>query len=146
MGVLSTLKLTAAKRTMQISPVNYRRDRLTRRLAEQILLAKAKQDGKEYVATKLGKVIDEETGEKKTVQISKRVKEWWFTSDTGKICISLRYGATIVELAKGKTAVELASGAELVATLESLYKAVDNGELDAQLEAASGTVKAGFKK
>lgn len=146
MGVLSTLKLTAAKRTMQISPVNYRRDRLTRRLAEQILLAKAKQDGKEYVATKLGKVIDEETGEKKTVQISKRVKEWWFTSDTGKICISLRYGATIVELAKGKTAVELASGAELVATLEALYKAVDNGELDAQLEAASGTVKAGFKK
>ena len=146
MGVLGTLKLTTAKRTKTISPVAYRRDRLARRLAEQIALAKAQRDGTSYVATKIGKVLDVETGEKRTVQLNKRVKEWWFTADTGKICVALRYGATLIELAKGKTAVELASKNELISTLEMLYKAVQDGELDTQLESASNTVRSGFKK
>jgi hypothetical protein len=60
--------------------------------------------------------------------------------------VSLRYGAKVIELAKGKSAVEVANSGELVSTLEILKQAVQNGELDAQLEAASGAVKAGFKK
>ncbi len=144
MGVLGTLKLTTAKRTKTISPVAYRRDRLARRLAEQIALAKAQRDNTQYVATKMGKVLDVETGEKRTVQLNKRVKEWWFTAETGKTCVALRYGATLIELAKGKTAVELANKNELVATLEMLYKAVQDGKLDSQLEAASSTVRSGF--
>lgn len=146
MSALGTLKLTAAKRTAQISPVIQRRNKLIRRIEEQIELAKAKQQGKQYAPTKQTKVIDDETGEKVSVQVPKRVKDWSFTSDNGKVCVSLRYGATIIELAKGKTAVELASEGELIATLETLSKAVFNGELDAQLETVSGSVKSGFKK
>lgn len=144
-SALAGLKLTAAKRTNQVSPVQQRRNKLLKRLAEQLEIAKAKQEGRQYAPTKQAKVLDEETGEKRTVQVAKRVKEWWFTSD-GKLCISLRYGATIIELAKGKTAIELASEKDLVSTLETLQKAVTNGEIDAQLEIASGAVKAGFKK
>jgi len=70
--------------------------------------------------------------------VPKRIKEWFFVSDTGKLWCQLRYGAKIVEIAKGKTAVELASGADLVPTLETLKAAVEGGELDAQLEAVSG--------
>lgn len=146
MSVLGTLKLTTARRATNTSPVIYRRDRLARRLAEQIALAKAQRDGTQYVATKMGKVLDVETGEKRTVQLNKRVKEWWFTAETGKTCVALRYGQTLIELAKGKTAVELANKNELVATLEMLYKAVQDGELDSQLEAASSTVRSGFNK
>jgi hypothetical protein len=142
---LAGLKLTAAKRSNQVSPVQQRRNKMLKRLAEQVELAKAKQEGRQYAPTKQAKVLDEETGEKRTVQVAKRIKEWWFGSD-GKICISLRYGATIVELAKGKTAVEIGSASDLVGTLETLAKAVQNGEIDAQLEAASGAVKAGFRK
>jgi hypothetical protein len=91
-------------------------------------------------------VKDEETGESKTVEMPKRVKEWWFTTDSGKLCVSLRYGAKVIEIAKGKTAVELASADQLVPTLELLKQAVEGGELDAQLEAASGAVKAVVKK
>ena len=146
MSALGTLKLTTAKRTAQISPVIQRRNKLIRRIGEQIELAKAKQQGTQYAPTKQVKVIDDETGEKKLVQVPKRVKDWSFTAENGKVCVTLRYGATIIELAKGKTAVELANENELVTTLETLSKAVENGELDAQLEATSGTVKAGFKK
>ena len=82
----------------------------------------------------------------KTVSVPKRVKEWWFTSDSGKLCLSLRYGAKVVEIAKGKTAVELPSEKELVATLEILKQAVESGELDAQIEAVADAVKIEIRK
>jgi hypothetical protein len=49
-------------------------------------------------------------------------------------------------LAKGKFSVEVASPAELVPTLELIKTAVEAGELDAQLESASTTLRAGFGK
>ncbi len=146
MSALANLKLVAAKRPVQLSPVVQRRNKVAKRIYEQIALAKAKQDGTLYSPTRLRTVKDEETGLNKTVSVPKRLKEWWFATDSGKLCVSLRYGAKVIEFAKGKTAVELASEKELVATLEVLKQAVESGELDAQLEAASGAVKSGFKK
>ena len=146
MSALANLKLVAAKRPVQLSPVVMRRNKVANRIAEQIEIAKAKQEGKVYSATRLRRVKDAETGESKTVEMPKRLKEWWFTTDSGKLCVTLKYGAKVIEIAKGKTAVELANEKELVKTLEILKQAVESGEIDAQLEVASGAVKAGFKK
>ena len=146
MSALANLKLVAAKRAVQLSPVIQRRAKTSLRISEQIAIAQSKLDGKLYAPTKQRKVKDEETGEIKTVEVAKRVKEWWFTSNTGKLCVSLRYGAKVIEIAKGKTAVELESDKELVATLDVLRQAVNAGELDAQIEAVAGAVKSGFKK
>jgi hypothetical protein len=146
MSALSNLKLVAAKKAAQLSPVVARRQKVARRLAEQIMLATAKQDGKTYAPTKPRTVKDAETGESKSIAVPKRIKEWWFVTTDNKLCVSLRYGAKIVEIAKGKTAVELASADQLVPTLETLKTAVEEGSLDAQLEAVSAKVKAGFKK
>ncbi len=52
----------------------------------------------------------------------------------------------VIEIAKGKSAVEVGDGAELIAALETLKMAVDGGELDTQIEAVAGAVKAAFKK
>jgi hypothetical protein len=146
MTALANLKLIAAKRPVQLSPVVQRRNKVAKRIAEQIALATAKQEGKSYAPTKSRKVTDAATGESKTITVPKRIKEWWFVTDTGKLCVQLRYGAKIVEFAKGKSAVELATADQLVPTLETLKAAVEGGELDAQLEAVSGAVKAAFKK
>jgi hypothetical protein len=140
------LKIIAAKRPVQLSPVVQRRNKVAKRIAEQIALATAKQDGKSYAPTKQRKVTDAVTGEINTISVPKRIKEWWFVTDTGKLCVQLRYGAKIVEFAKGKSAVELATADQLVPTLEALKAAVEGGELDTQLEAVSGAVKAAFKK
>jgi hypothetical protein len=59
--------------------------------------------------------------------------------------VTLRYGAKVIELAKGKNAVELASKADLITTLETLKEAVLAGELDVQIEAASGAIRSKFK-
>ena len=146
MTALANLKLVNAKRPVQLSPVVQRRNKVAKRIYEQIELAKSKLEGKTFSPTRLRAIKDEQTGLNKTVSVPKRVKEWWFTSDSGKLCVSLRYGAKVVEIAKGKTAVELTGEKELVATLELLKQAVENGELDSQIEAVCGAVKAGFKK
>ena len=147
MSLLANLKLVTAKKPTQIAPATLRRNKVIERLAEQIELAKAKQEGRTYSATRQRRVTDEQTGQKRTVETAKRMREWWWAAaDSKKTHISLRYGARVIEIAKGKTAVEIGSEKELVATLELLKKAVESGELDAQIEAAAGAVRAGFRK
>ena len=141
MSALASLKLVAAKRPMQLSPVVQRRHKVIRRIQEQIQLAEAAQEGKAYAPTKLKTVKDEETGETKIVNVPKRIKEWWFVTDTGKFVVSLKYGSKIVEISKGKTAVELANASDLVPTLTILSQAVESGELDTQIEAVCKAVK-----
>ena len=102
MSGLSNLKLIVAKKPKQLSPVAARRGKMVERIHEQLELAKAKQAGTVYAPTKQRTVKDEETGESKTVQVPKRLKEWWFVADNGKTCVSLRYGAKVISLgAKG---------------------------------------------
>lgn len=146
MTALANLKLIAAKRPVQLSPLIQRRNKVANRISEQIALATAKQSGNSYAPTKQRKVTDAATGESKTVTVPKRIKEWWFVTTDGKLCVQLRYGAKIVEFAKGKSAIEVTNADELVTTLTVLRDAVMNGELDAQIESVSGAVKAGFKK
>ena len=67
-------------------------------------------------------------------------------SDTGKVCVSIRYGSKVLELSKGKSAVEVASPEDLIKTLETVRSAVEAGDLDVQIEAASGALKAGFRQ
>ena len=146
MSVLSTLKLVATKRPSQLTAIQHRRNKIGRRLHEQIMLARARQDGKQFSATKFRTVANVETSERKSVEVSKSVKQWWFTSDNGKTVIAIRYGARVLEIAKGKYAVEIASDSDIVNTLEIVKAAVESGELDAQLEAAAGKLRTGFKK
>jgi hypothetical protein len=147
MPALSSLKLIAAKRPNQVPPVMQRRQKLAKSIYEQIQLANATAEGKQYSPMQSHTVKDEETGLRKTIEIPKRVRPSWFVAENGKLCVSLKYGAKIIEFAKGKTAVELAAdGSDLVATLETLKLAVENGELDTQLEAVAGAVRKTTKK
>jgi prolyl-tRNA editing enzyme YbaK/EbsC (Cys-tRNA(Pro) deacylase) len=143
---LANLKLTTAKKATQLSAVVQRRTKLVKRLAEQIELAKAAQNGSTYAPTKLRSITDAETGERKHVSVAKRVKSWMFNADNGKLCVNVRYGARVLDLGKGKTAVELASAKELVATLEIISEAVNAGELDAAMEVASTKLRSAFTK
>ena len=108
-------------------------------------MAQAQKIGGSY-ATKRHKTIRDENGIGKSVEFERRVRPWWFISESGKVCINIRYGAKVIELAKGKTAVEVASGDELIKTLELIKKSVEAGELDAQIEIASTKLKEGFKR
>ncbi len=146
MNALAQLKLVAAKRPTQLSPIAQRRSNVVKRIIEQIELATAQAAGRSYAPMRLRSVTDAETGERKTIESAKRVKAWWWYADTGKLVLSLRYGAKVIDLAKGKSAIELNSTDELVPTLMLLRDAVMSGELDVQIEIACAVTKAGFKK
>ena len=146
MTTLSGLKLTTAQKQTHINPVQQRRNKLVKRLWEQAELARALTAGTQYVPTKLRTVLDNETGLRKQVQVNKRVKQWWFTAESGKLCLQVRYGVRVLELAKGKYAVEVSAEKDLVATLDVIKAAVIAGELDAAMDAASTKLRAGFGK
>ena len=109
-------------------------------------MAKAIQAGTEFVPVKIRSVRDQETGETRKVEVPKRLKPWWWTSENGKLCITVRYGARTLEVIEGKNAIETENIAGVITTLEVLRTAVDAGELDARIESISGLVKAGFEK
>ena len=107
-------------------------------------LAKAQEAGTQFAPTKFRSYQDKETGLRKQVETTKRVKQWWFTADNGKLVMNVRYGARVIELAKGKSAVEIASLTELVPTLELIKQAVEAGELDTQIESAANKLRDGL--
>ena len=141
---LAQLKLTAAKKPTHISPTLLRRHKLLRRIDEQIAFITAQQNGTSYSATRLRSYKDAETGQRKAIEIPKVIKAWTFVSDNGKLCIQIRYGSRVLELARGKASVEVSSAKELLSTFELIKQAVTNGELDAHLDAASVALRKGF--
>ena len=55
---------------------------------------------------------------RRRVETSKRIKQWWFVTDTGKLTLSVGYGTKVLELAEGKVAIEVSNEKDLVPTLE----------------------------
>ena len=145
MTALTGLKFTAAQRPTQMPPVQQRRNKLVKRLWEQMELAKAQQTGTQFVATKFRTVTDS-TGVRKQVEMNKRIKAWWFTADNGKLALCVRYGSKVLELAKGKYAIEVGGEKELVTVLEVVKTAVLNGELDTAIDNAASKLRDGFGK
>ncbi len=144
--ILSSLKLTSAKRQQLSNPIEFRRQKLSNKLKEQVALAVALKNGETYTAKRLRTVTDSD-GIRQTVEVSKRVKPIWFTQNN-KVFVQVRYGSKVVPLtAKGdKNSVEVANADELITVLEKLNSAVLSGELDSQIEVTSELVKARFKK
>ena len=134
-----------SKKPTSIPPILQRRNKLSTKVWEQIQLAKAQREGNTFTVKKFKSVKDLD-GSRKTVEHQKRVRPWWFVAQDGKVCLNVRYGARVIEFAKGKTAVEVSSADELIKALEIIKGAVEAGELDAQIEQASGAVRAGFGK
>ena len=145
MSALGTLKLVAAKKPQHLPAIQLRRNKLSNKLWEQIQLAKSQITGQPFVVIRFRSVKDPESGLRKQIEMPKRKRPWWFVTESGKVCVSIRYGSWTLELAKGKPSVEVASANDLVIALETIKQAVEAGELDAQIETASAGLKSGFK-
>jgi len=144
--VLNSLKFVQAKRVnAQIDAVAFRREKLARKIDEQITLVNLVGDGGSRSFTALKRVKNSD-GSTSTVEVQRKARAWWFNSDKGVLCLSVRYGAKVIELAKGRNAIEVGAVDKLLPTLEAVKKAVLSGELDTQIAATAEAVKARFKK
>ena len=145
MATLDNLKFTTAVKARHQAPVVGRRNKLGKKLWEQIKLAEAELEGTELNITRL-KTVRDVDGTRKTVEVPKRIKPWWFTSEQGKVCLTVKYGSAVLEMKKGLPSIELANREQLVSTLEMVKQAVESGELDKEIEAASGNLRLRFKR
>ena len=145
MTFIAKLKLVASKRERNLSPILVRRNKLAAKIEEQLQLATAQKEGRLYAPKRI-KTVTNELGERVAVETTKRVKEWYWTTPSNKINLSVRYGSKTLELSKGKNAIELSSGEELLSTLSMLKDAVIAGELDDAITNASDNLRAGFSK
>jgi hypothetical protein len=144
---LNSLKLVVSKKHQSVAPIVMRRQKLSDKLTEQLALCEAKKTGAIYAPKKMKTFTNKQTGERMTVETVKRVREWFWIGDTGKINLAIKYGAKTLPLnKKGANAIELANGDELIATLKSLKVAVLNGELDEAINDMSLATRQAFGK
>jgi hypothetical protein len=146
MNKLDALKLVAVKKPTHTPTIVIRRQKLASKVWEQIQLAKSQIEGTQFVVKKFRSFTDKESGLRKQVEVPKRIREWWFKNEQGKVCVAIKYGTRVLELAKGKHSIEVANSNDLIRALELVKQAVELGELDQQLEHASGSVRKGFKR
>lgn len=147
MSTLTALKLVVSKKHQTVAPIVQRRNKLVAKLHEQIELCEAQRNGNTYAPKRLKTYTNKQTGQRMTVEVSKRVKEWFWISDSGKINLAVKYGAKTLPLnKKGANAIELSSGDELISTLRDLKTATLNGELDDAINEVSSATRMAFGK
>ena len=146
MSILNSLKLVSANQAPRINGVHRQRNKLAMKLDEQMEMAKAKLSGTNYSPTQLKAVKNPATGQKVVVEAYKRVRPWFWITATGGYVFHIRYGSKVIELGKGKNAVEVADLNALIEALNTVKTAVLSGELDSEIEKASGALRSGFKK
>ncbi len=84
------LKLVSAVRRRK-SVADIRRDKLLGKLDEQIGLATALIEGKDFEAKRSRVVVDAD-GRRGRELVPARVKQWWWKASDGKLLFSVNYG------------------------------------------------------
>ena len=144
--ILSAFKMVNAVRQVKMDSTQFRRQKMAKKIDEQVKLAIAMRDGQTCVIKRLRNVTDKATGLVSQMEVSKRINQWWWT-EGNRILLQLKYGTRVLLLnGKDKNTIEIGSGDELIKVLELVKTSVNNGELDAAIEVASVKVRERFKK
>jgi len=147
MSIVTNFKLITTVKSSAVSPVLLRRNKLLTKVQEQLDMCEAKRNQQTFAPKRLKTVINKETGERTTVETIKRVKEWFWITENGKINLAVKYGAKTLPLnKKGANAIEITNGTELVGILHKLKDAVVAGEFDDAISEVSEATRKGFGK
>lgn len=139
-SILSQLSFTTKPTPIALSPALHRRSRLLERLNEQRELARCMLEGVTFSVTKDKLVVDPVTGEKRKVNLPKRVKAWFYNQQQNWF-FEIRYGNQPIEFAKGKTAILIDKRENLLPTIDTVIEAANAGELDALLMSVNKSKK-----
>ena len=132
MPFLSQLNIVKSIRPNHQPIAQLRRNKLISKLHHQLLNIQSKIKGENYFVTKTQK-IRKDNGDKVEVLRQRKIREWWYENDDGKLIFEIKYGIKKLEFEKGKNGIEANSLNELEKVVEVLKKAVAEGELDENL-------------
>jgi hypothetical protein len=145
MGVLDKLKIVALAPKVKRSVEQDRRVKLVEQLAEQLKLVEAALGGTAYQRSKAVWVTDD-AGNRSKVQRPVKLRQWWTVGANGAVQFGLRYGAVPLEVKAGMSAIEVTKLADVPLLIKALVQAVDQGELDAAIDAVTAARKSKSKR
>jgi hypothetical protein len=135
MAILAKCSFVAAGPVLTKDPVEARRSKLVAKLEEQIKVAEAALEGKQYFTQRhTWKETSEDTKTKITKDVL--VRSWFYEEMSGWV-ITVKWGSQSLELAKGKKAISIAGKDKLIETINLLIQACKAGELDASIAAVA---------
>lgn len=147
MTILSKLNFTDKARVAESPTPEARvRGKMLDAIETQIEAATAKANGEVYIRRVKRWVDDPGSGERVFKEVPVRFRPWWWTDESGKVMVEVRYGNKRLEIKPKKSAIEVGDASNLVPTLELLKEAVVSGELDKVLMAAKEERSVNFKR
>lgn len=145
MGVLDKLKIVALAPKLKRSVEQDRRVKLVEQLTEQLKIVEAALGGAAYQRSKAVWITDD-AGNRTKAQRPVKLRQWWAVGDKGTVQFGLRYGAVPLEVKAGMSAVEVSKLADIPLLIKALVQAVDQGELDAAIDAVTAARKGKSKR
>lgn len=140
MGVLDKLKIVALAPKVKRSVEQDRRVKLVEQLTEQLKIVEAALGGAAYQRSKSVWITDD-AGNRSKAQRPVKLRQWWTVGANGAVQFGLRYGAVPLEVKAGMSAVEVSKLADIPLLIKALVQAVDQGELDAAIDAVTAARK-----
>lgn len=135
-SILSSLTLSDSQKLTFTDKTTQQRNKLLKKLDEQMLSVKSAINGEEYFAKKVVKKTDE-NGNEIAVSVPKRVKKWFYTNNGSEWFLEVKYGNRTLQLAPNKTAIAVGKLDEITTVIETVKQAVMAGELDEQIKVAA---------
>lgn len=135
MNALAKLNFKTVAKTNTRDPVIARREKLVTALKEQKLVYAAALEGKDHRVER-HKWMNNEHGERVSVQTHRRVRPWFFEQDGGWY-VQCRYGARVIAADGTNNAVFVKTLKEVEPVLNAFIAAASGGELDAAIVKAT---------
>jgi hypothetical protein len=135
MDALAKLNFKTVTKTNTRDPVIARREKLITALKEQKLVYAAALEGKDHRVER-HKWMNNEHGERVSVQTHRRVRPWFFEQDGGWY-VQCRYGARIIAADGTNNAVFVKTIKEVEPVLDAFIAAASAGELDTAIAKAT---------
>lgn len=145
MGVLDKLKIVALAPKVKHSVEQDRRVKLVEQLTEQLKIVEAALGGATYQRSKSVWITDD-AGNRSKAQRPVKLRQWWTVGANGAVQFGLRYGAVPLEVKAGMSAVEVSKLTDIPLLIKALVQAVDQGELDAAIDAVTAARKGKSKR
>jgi hypothetical protein len=130
--LLSSLKLSTRPEKTSDNPILARREKLLKRLDQQLAMATAHIAGETYTCYREKFQKNAETGIQEKVRIPKNVAKWFYKRG-GQYYLEVRFANKPLELSKGNHAIEVGEVESLATVIKTVIDAVVAGELDALL-------------
>ena len=89
-----------AVRQVKMDSTQFRRQKMAKKIDEQVKLAIAMRDGQTCVVKRLRSITDKATGLVSQMEVSKRINGWWWT-EGNRILLQLKYGTRVLLLPDG---------------------------------------------